>query len=117
MNTPNKITIGRIILVTYRKRGHVLDQVFQPFVRELVFIGPVGIIKGGEQTCKRIRIRLFNGHHRINDGFTDILADIAHIPPMAALRDDEGMQLLLRIEDDILAIFLLVLSGFLIVHI
>ena len=36
---------------------------------------------------------------------------------MAALRDDEGMQLLLRIEDDILAIFLLVLSGFLIVHI
>ena len=95
----------------------MLDQVFQPFIRELVFIRPVGIVKGGEQTCKRIRIRLFNGHHRINDGFTDILTDITHIPPMAALRDDEGMQLILRIEDDVLSVFLLVLSGFLIVYI
>ena len=76
--------VGGVISVSHSDLGHVLDQVFQALVRQLVFVGPGGIIKTAEHAGQGVRVGLFDPGHGIDNGFANVFGHLADIVPMAA---------------------------------
>ena len=60
---------------------------------------------------------MLDAHHCIDDGFADIFAGLTHIFPMATLGNDKSVQFVLRIKDDIITVFQLIIGRFLIINI
>ena len=83
-----------VVFVSHSDLGHVLDQVLQALVGQLVLVGPSGIVKTAEYAGQGFRVGLFYPGHGIDNGFANILGHLADIVPMAAGRDHERVHLL-----------------------
>ena len=75
-----------------RFRAEVLQQVFQKPVGEAILIGPSSIT---EDALQLIGVRIFNLPERLNDCYADIFRNGADVIPVIALRNDEGVDLVL----------------------
>lgn len=81
--------VGRVVAITEAMLGHVLDEVFEARVGEAVFVRPARVVEAREDAAERGLVRLLDGEHRFCQAVADVLRRIAHVAPMAAVRDGE----------------------------
>ena len=85
--------VGVIGFVAEILAGKVFYEVLEPFICQFRFVGPTRIVETGKNARKSVGVASFDAIHGVDDGGADISAFVAHIIPVAALGDDEGMLL------------------------
>lgn len=82
--------VGVDVVVSERKLGKMLNEVFEQGIRQSVFVRPLGIAKNAIQ---RVRVSLFDLPHGDLQSRTDIGGFGANVVPVAVLGDLESMRL------------------------
>ena len=85
--------VGGVVPVAEALLREVLNKVLETVVGKLALVCPTRVVEAAEQAAERVGVGPFDADHGVDDSLAHVGARTTHVPPVAAIRDDEAVVL------------------------